>query len=539
MNKYQLVINSVFSIMLFLCTPSYIKAQKVLEKDSLLVDFKQLVNYLTETHPEPFSAYGGKVLFYKTVFDIERQLSQTAYTKEQYTEIISQFLADLHDGHTMIYQSVNPHNSYLPINLRVFSDGLFISAIFNDKKEYLGSKLISINGVPVDDVCDKLTRFYPCENKYAAYTLLTQYNIVAWLKEIMPGISDRITLSLLTPQNETKDIAIPIVDYETANKMSAEGVERPGSTKEDYLYYKYVDKQVMYLKLLSVMGREPFQAMKQGGWDFEEQLKDFYRWPLEKDMPKDIDEAINSLPCYSGIFRNMLEEMKKQQTPYLVIDLRANQGGWTPMTLPTIYMLYGDEYLNKDMGTYFWRIISPLYMKKIAMTLEDFNRQNNTNYQYGDYTFAATEKDDRSIEEKRQSFTQNALGESKLHIADLNGKPVYTPKKIYVLINAHTFSAAFHYTFYLWKMGATVVGVPAMQAPNTFMEQTEFELPFTHLKGSISNSAQYFLPSNDPKATTFYPDMILKYEDYVRYNFHVNTELLWVLDKIKSGDKSE
>jgi hypothetical protein len=33
--------------------------------------------------------------------------------------------------------------------------------------------------------------------------------------------------------------------------------------------------------------------------------------------------------------------------------------------------------------------------------------------------------------------------------------------------------------------------------------------------------------------------LILGYEDYVRYNFHVNTELLWVLDKIKSGDKSK
>jgi hypothetical protein len=524
----------MFHVMLFLCISLCIKAQDVLEKDSLLLDFKQMVKYLTETHPDPFSAYGGKVMFYKTVFEIEQQLNKTTHSKEQYIEIVAQFLAGLHDGHTLIYQSVNSLNLYLPVNLKVFSEGVFINATDNEKKEYLGSKLLSINGIPVDILCDKLTRFYPCENKCAAYALLCDNRFVTWLKKLMPDTGNQIIFTVLTPRLETKDIIIPIVDNATANKMFKEGVANPGSTNQDYLYYKYVNKQTVYLKLSSIMGREPFQYMKENHWDFEEQLKSHYAWTLKKDMPKDINEAINSLACYAKIFRNMLEEMKKQQTPYLIIDLRSNGGGWTPMTLPTIYMLYGDAYLNADMETRFFCMISPLYMQKIAMTLEEYNRKNHTNYQYGDYTFFAEEKDSSSMDEKRRYFIQNAMGDAKLYIADMNGKPVYTPKKVYVLTDANTFSAAFHYTFYLWKMGATVVGVPPRQAPNTFMEQTMFELPFTHLKGCISNSAQHFLPPNDPKATTFYPDMIPKYEDYIKYNFHEDTELLWLLDKIES-----
>ena len=42
---------------------------------------------------------------------------------------------------------------------------------------------------------------------------------------------------------------------------------------------------------------------------------------------------------------------------------------------------------------------------------------------------------------------------------------IYTPEHIYVITNERTFSAAFHYTFYLWKMGATLVGIPSGQAP--------------------------------------------------------------------------
>lgn len=33
------------------------------------------------------------------------------------------------------------------------------------------------------------------------------------------------------------------------------------------------------------------------------------------------------------------------------------------------------------------------------------------------------------------------------------GKALYTPEHIYVITNERTFSAAFHYTFYLWKWG--------------------------------------------------------------------------------------
>lgn len=42
-----------------------------------------------------------------------------------------------------------------------------------------------------------------------------------------------------------------------------------------------------------------------------------------------------------------------------------------------------------------------------------------------------------------------------------------TPERMYVLTDAGTYSAAFHYAFYLWKMGAIIVGVSSSQPPNT------------------------------------------------------------------------
>jgi hypothetical protein len=113
----------------------------------------------------------------------------------------------------------------------------------------------------------------------------------------------------------------------------------------------------------------------------------------------------------------------------------------------------------------------------------------------------------------------------------LNGQPIYTPKEIYVVTDEHTFSAAFHITYMMWRMGAKVVGVPSSQAPNTFMEVTPFNLPNSGLECCVSNSLQRCFPDNDPRAKVFTPDIQLSYDDYRKYNFSKDAELLYLIEK--------
>lgn len=73
---------------------------------------------------------------------------------------------------------------------------------------------------------------------------------------------------------------------------------------------------------------------------------------------------------------------------------------------------------------------------------------------------------------------------------------------------------------------------------NTYMEQTLFRLPYTGMQGSISNSIQICFPGKDRCAHTLYPDLMPTYQDYQRYNFDVQTEILYLLDKTKSAPHS-
>ena len=116
----------------------------------------------------------------------------------------------------------------------------------------------------------------------------------------------------------------------------------------------------------------------------------------------------------------------------------------------------------------------------------------------------------------------------------LQGKPIYTPPVLVVLCDADTYSAAFHFMFYLRAFGARVVGVPSSQAPNTPMEMTPFTLPGSRLSGSISNSAQIFLPG-EPRAKLLAPDFPLTYEVLQRYRFEEDAAVHYAVDLISAG----
>ena len=362
-----------------------------------------------------------------------------------------------------------------------------------------------------------------------------------FLRQLFPEMKDNLHLSLLTPDGKSRGLTLPLLSRQEVQNTPMQHNNSWKAYTDKQLAYQFIDndKQIMLININSIMARDNFEYMqKQGLKDLYRQIGFYYRDILKQDMPADTLQAIRQLPSLSEVFAHMLKEMKKEASSTLIIDLRNNSGGWTPIVLPTLYQLFGDHFLQTDMDIEFYRIISPLYMQKLQTNLQDFNQAYGTDYAYGDYTFSTDEADTTNIEQRRTDFIKNCISSVPEELRKQQGKALYTPEHIYVITNEHTFSAAFHYTFYLWKMGATLVGIPSGQAPNTYMEQTLFRLPYTSMQGSISNSIQICFPGKDRCAHTLYPDLMPTYQDYQRYNFDVQTEILYLLDKIKSAPHS-
>ncbi len=91
-------------------------------------------------------------------------------------------------------------------------------------------------------------------------------------------------------------------------------------------------------------------------------------------MPEDINDAINTIPSFSEEFSKMLMMMKENDSENLIIDMRGNGGGWTPITRPSMMMMFGDEYYKKDFDVRSVWLLSDLYLRKLNQTIEQLNQ---------------------------------------------------------------------------------------------------------------------------------------------------------------------
>ncbi len=492
--------------------------------DSLVADWRELTGYLEATHPDPYTAFGGRPFFRREVERVEGELCDNI-TVAEFGRLAGAFLARLEDGHTFVNTSgggVDWLAARYPISASAMGDGLVVDFIAADRADMIGARVESIGGVGVDELLDRVRKLSPVENESGAMARLGGglFSLGA-MRQLVPELGTEVEVVFRRADGEEVTVGLEYVDAATyeALYLDKEGatVGRPvwnAVDESEFMNYRFVDsdRKMMLFRYTAITSREALERV--AGWpNREAMIRQVYDYVLGREMPEDLDEAVAGVPSLHETFAAMLAEMKREGAPYLVIDLRGNDGGFTPTVFQTIYQIWGEKYMSKDdFGTNYCQLVSPLYLRKTGMTLDEYNESNGTNVAMGDFMFAEWDG--------RESVDRSKPG------------AIYEPERVFVLTDAGTFSAAFHYAFFLWKMGATVVGTPSGQAPNSFMEVTPFELTHTGVRGSISNSMQVFVPSGDRRARVFWPDVMLSPEDYKKYGFDKYSEVLYLLDHL-------
>lgn len=512
-------------------------------RDSILSDFDTLVGVIEDTHPDPYTNYGGRVFFHERANEIRDMLrnSEKPSVKELY-ELSAGFISGLQDGHSYLESPVSLYGENTPDSLVLVKFGyvdnnLVVNAIDERARHLLGSRLTGISCLPVQTVLERIATFQPCENEAGRYGFLTDYfRPLSTYRKITGTDRGKVSLELITPQGDSITYCPEIIPFEKFESIGKARSPRSNEFPSGQLEWRNVEGN-MVLCLNSILARENFEFQYKNGWDYYSQLSYYYR-SVGKEMPSDTVEAIYSVPEFSEVFADMLSEMKEKNIRNLIIDLRGNGGGWTPIVIPGLYMMFGDDFINTDIEGKFYRRLSDLYLRKINSTIDKFNMMNNTAYKTGDYIMPYKAVVAGTVEQRRNDFIGQAFCSPKMKelLKTLEGKPLYRPDNIYVVTDGGTFSAAFHFAFYLDRMGATIVGEASSQSPNCFMEVTPFSLPYSGLVGSVSNSLQAFLPSSDPRAKQFTPEVRITYEDYCRYGFDQNAIMKYLIEFLKSKE---
>ena len=238
-------------------------------------------------------------------------------------------------GHTQIPFSTLAKDAVLPINLYHFKDGIYVEGVQKAHTEALGAKVLSINGIPIEQALAKIRPVVPAENDqyFKGYGLrFLTVPMVLHAQGITETLQQEVTLGLEKDDKEFTHsfTAIPLAEMSrdylftipNENWISARGSE------ETPYYLKHLKEKYFYFELLE--GTKTLYVRQSSVFDHsEETLKDFYA--------------------------RLFEYIDTQGVEKLIYDVRLNGGGNNYNNIHFIKGIMARPKINKE-GNFFYII---------------------------------------------------------------------------------------------------------------------------------------------------------------------------------------
>jgi hypothetical protein len=254
-------------------------------------------------------------------------------------------------------------------------------------------------------------------------------------------------------------------------------------------------------------------------------------------------EELQSTPSATESFRRLVREMKAANTQTLVIDIRDNGGGNYMMAPILVYFLYGKDVLSsvskaaaRSGGGHGDRY-SPLYLEtRTGLTIESINEGRAVPLQEGDIDFStifADLKSDTEVNPERlKGYSSAATFFEEYQTGEFSG--FYRPPNVVVLMTPWTSSSGLDMALYLYRSGATLVGTPSAQAPNSWGNLLEWELDHSGVKGEVASAFDIAFGDDPEKGSVLPVHHPLTYEKLASHDFDRNAEFLYAMEVLKA-----
>lgn len=545
-----------------------------LSHSELVQDIQALSHILETAHPDPYIKGGGKIAYHRRLQTLIREIPDGGMTKTDFLFHIMPFIASLKDGHTTvlnnnsIFDNQNPGG--IPLIFGAIEGQLYVKYVFHEEHQPLiGCILVSVEGVLFDKIIHRLQGYIGCDNRYQALGVLGSDPAVLLyretLKQLIPewkgsGRSKKIRITLRHPDgaqkihvlNTAENLDPPIT---WISRYPFTKIEKPShlpqlkNAKNKHFFYHFFNpselsgRRVVLLRIANMMAyREAFENWRaQGTHQFTELAQRLYRYFNNTEPPDDYDETIASIPSATDTFIELFERMKKEQTRFLIVDLRDNQGGYSLMNQIFTYLLVGFEKIVSLAAT--TGTVCKLSEFRDKFYKKEEPRKINTDddrmplappeYDFSlDPVFVGMDLEEQARDEITRYFhdAPSFYGEfqSRKHEA------AYFPEKIFILSSEHTFSTGYNLMADLHQLGGEIVGVPSGLAGNSCGDVRPFELGNSKIKGSVSTKSFTAFPDDPKKGELLEAQYPLTYEKLKAYDFDENSTLRYTLEMIRS-----
>jgi hypothetical protein len=511
-------------------------------RNELIEDTRQLADILESTHPDPYIRGGGKIAFHRRLHQLLNAIPEEGMTKYEFVRLLRPFIAAIGDGHTDILYDYQLNDAYpggVPLLFDIVEQSLYVAGVPNEEDSHLiGALLVSVEGVPVVELCKRQEQLRGTENTYHALQRLTRefLRYRPFMEELLPEWQDdrSVSVELQLPNGEIVEIGLTLPEAMFSLTTPETRVTLPTTDASGFLYqFADAERKVAYLRVDHMMRyREAFEI-----------------WAAAGSRHATGDPA--SIKSATETFRDMVVEMKEAGTETLIVDLRDNAGGHSLMADILLYFLYErEDFMAVETYTPLAgggeiRRYGHLYFENLPNTsIDDFNEGRAVPLIEGDYNFDADFTDDEEKvhnlfqESEIPEFLDKWLNRSPTFYTEFQSGAYagyYRPERILVLVNPRTFSSGYTMARHLYLASATLVGTPSAQSSNCFGEIIWWELEHTGVEGGVSGSYYNQFP-NDPELGRVLPvHYPLTYEILASYDFDPNAEYLYALEHLLRG----
>ncbi len=245
----------------------------------------------------------GEDYFIGSLEDLKEKVEE--YTDEEINFELAKIVANMGDTHTHVNIGIGEQ---YPFSLYWYDEGIYIVDTTEDYKDLLYSRIISLNGNPMEEVAEAFKPFFAGANKQW-FKNQVMYYIPSpdLLKDLGMIKEEKITLKLETLEGTIKEIGMEPITSEEVQFIQDERVYRLPLYKEhenENYWYEYLpEEKVLYVCYRSAreMPNKPFTIF----------TDEVFKFIKENEVDKLVIDLRQNQGGGDGVFNPFLKKLKK------------------------------------------------------------------------------------------------------------------------------------------------------------------------------------------------------------------------------------
>ncbi len=408
-------------------------SKKYLKGNDYQKDFLLFLNMLENTHPA--FAMENPPIDIKIIRKEGYKELKKFNDSEKFALYLESIVSQLQDGHTYIYCNY-PSDTIFPMAFKYLNNEFFIQGVEEGNDEFIGKKILTVNGFDMYDVMMSFGSLLSCDNDIF---LIERFNCITkfcW-KDSKYNTQEALTVTC-------DDGSSLNLNYLSAKEIKWKWVETKPlqspyqKTQMPFRYEVYPENGICYLQFSSCKDKNTLR--------FQFQARGFNGMTEEE-----FEEKIKDIPQFDMFLEEVFDTIQKLDIQTLVVDARSNSGGNSMLCNQLLSWLKPvDEIKSFDS------------QKRISKLME-------TNY-------------------------PNAVG--NLFTMNTDADKVFKGNVYFIQDNGTFSSAAMLIVMATDNNIGTVIGEAGSYRPCHFGDVLSYELPNTHVKGGVSH-AYFMRPDKD------------------------------------------